>query len=191
MNRDFITDIEFRGRDFVQEPIKMADFENCQFIQCNFASADLSECRFEDCRFEQCDLSNANISETAFQNIRFDSCKLIGLQFDTCNSFLLAFQFKQCILNYASFYQLKIPGTRFTKCNIEEADFTNTILNSAIFNECNLNGSMFENTQLEKADFYTSSHLIINPETNNIRGARFSLENIEGLLTKYNIVVER
>ena len=191
MNKTFISDQEYKDLDFTRQSLQISEFENCSFIRCNFASADLSERRFENCRFEECDLSNASISKTAFQKVHFNLCKLIGLQFDTCNSFLLEFQFTKCILNYASFYQLKIPGTIFTKCTIEEADFTNSILNAATFDACILNGTMFENTQLEKADLYSSDHFIIDPERNNIWGARFSMENLDSLLTKYNIVVEK
>lgn len=187
MSKKFITDIEFKGIT----SLEMADFENCRFIQCNFASTDLSDIHFTDCFFEQCDLSNAKITKTAFQNVRFESCKLIGLQFDTCNPFLLSFHFNQCILNYASFFQLKIPQTQFSGCSIEEADFSHANLNSSTFRDCNLIGSMFENTQLEKADLYSATQIIIDPERNNIRGARFSFDNIEGLLIKYDIVLER
>lgn len=187
MSKKFITDKEFKG----SESLELADFENCRFIQCNFASADLSEIHFTDCQFEQCDFSNAKITKTAFQNASFDSCKLIGLQFDTCNPFLLSFQFKLCILNYASFFQLKIPKTQFSECTIVEADFSNANLSSASFNNCNLSGSTFENTRLEKTDFYSATQITLDPERNNIRGARFSIENSIGLLMKYDIRIER
>ncbi len=191
MSNKFITDKNFDGIDFTNEPIQMADFENCVFSNCNFASSELNDRHFEDCTFENCDLSNAKITGTAFRNIRFKACKLIGLQFDTCHPFLIAFQFNQCILNYASFYQLKIPGTLFKQCTIIEADFSSTDLSKAIFDDCNLSGTMFENTKLQNADLYNSSSFIIDPNINVITGARFSVENLSGLLTKYDIVIER
>lgn len=191
MNRKFNTDKEYRSLDFSSEALEMADYENCRFIQCNFALSDLSERQFEDCSFDECDLSNANITHTAFRTVSFESCKLIGLQFDTCNPFLLAMKFKKSILNFSSFFQLKLPGTVFSQCSIQEADFSNANFNGATFHECDLIGSMFDNTQLEKADFYTATQFIIDPEKNKISEARFSYENIEGLLTKYNIVLER
>lgn len=149
-----------------------------------------SQRHFEDCIFEQCDLSNTNINQSAFRNIRFRSSKLIGLQFDTCHPFLLSFQFDQCILNYSSFYQLKIQGTVFKKCMMQEVDLSETILDDALFYECNLTGTMFGNTSLRNADLYSSTGFVLDPEKNNISGARFSVASLPGLLMKYNINVE-
>lgn len=191
MTRKFITDSEFRGIDYSTSPIEETDFENCHFINCNFANTGLNNLQFEDCVFENCDLSNVPIQNTAFRNIQFNACKLIGLQFDTCNPFLLSFQFQQSILNFSSFYRLQIPGTVFQNCTIEEADFTETNLAKAVFDDCILTGTMFGNTSLQNADLYNSSGFIIDPETNNLNGARFSIENLPGLLMKYNLKIER
>ena len=53
-----------------------------------------------------------------------------------------------------------------------------------------LSGAIFENCNLEKCDFRSSSNFIINPEMNTIKGAKFSVGNITGLLQQYNIVIE-
>ena len=90
-------------------------------------------------------------------------------------------------MNYASFYGLKIPKTKFIECMIVEADFKETNLKEAVFANCDLSGSMFENTNLQAADLRDNAEISLDPEMNQITGAKFSLENLPGLLQKYNI----
>lgn len=186
----YFTDETYKGNDFSVEEKLEANYDNCEFFDCSFAGADLSDLNFEDCTFKSCDFSNAKILNTAFKTVSFNSCKLIGLQFEMCNPFLLAFTFNSCILNYATFYQLKIPGTRFSKCMLLEADFTESDLTGATFEDCNFSGAMFGNTRLENADFRGSVDFSIDPEQNQLSGARFSLETLPGLLQKYGIKVQ-
>ena len=115
---------------------------------------------------------------------------MLGIDFSNCNPFLLRFNFQECQLNFASFYQLKIKGTQFISCNLTEVDFVNTTLENALFENCILVGAQFENTLLEKANFYTAIGFTINPETNYIQGAKFAANGLAGLLTKYQIQVE-
>jgi fluoroquinolone resistance protein len=185
----YFTDKTFKANNFSVVQHHQADFDNCEFIDCLFAGADLSDQSFEDCTFKSCDFSNAKILNTSFKNVTFKSCKLIGLQFDGCNPFLLAFNFNSCILNYTTFYQLKIPGTCFSKCMLIEVDFTEADLSGATFDDCNLSGAIFGNTKLEKADFRGSVDFSIDPEQNQLSGACFSLESLPGLLQKYNIKI--
>jgi uncharacterized protein YjbI with pentapeptide repeats len=189
MSTTYIIDKNFKGIDFSEKGIETADYENCTFNDCIFSNTMLRDFSFEDCHFENCDFSNTKIPNSAFKNVVFKNCKLIGLQFDECNPFLLEFQFEGCILNYSSFYRLKIKATRFTKCVMHEVDFSEANLSKAIFNDCDFSGSMFIRTNLQKADFRTSYNFSINPEQNLISGAKFSMETLSGLLHKYKIVV--
>jgi uncharacterized protein YjbI with pentapeptide repeats len=79
--------------------------------------------------------------------------------------------------------------TRFTRCSIQEAEFTDTDLTEAIFDECNLSGSTFYHTILTKADFRTATGFTIDPEQNRIKNAKFSVYGLQGLLGKYGIQV--
>jgi uncharacterized protein YjbI with pentapeptide repeats len=64
-------------------------------------------------------------------------------------------------------------------------------LTQAVFNNCNLELASFDRTLLEKADFRSSYNYVINPETNKIKKAKFSLLGVAGLLEKYDIVIEK
>jgi len=79
---------------------------------------------------------------------------------------------------------------KFSNCDLQETDFAMAELVQAIFDNCNLAGASFEASNLEKADFRTSYHYTINPETNKIKKARFGKENLEGLLSHLDIIIE-
>ena len=190
MPKIYIYDKEFNSVNFAEKPIEIGDYENCTFKNCIFSKTNLSDFNFDECLFTNCDFSNAKITNTAFKEVEFRNCKLMGLQFDECKPFLLAFRFINCQLNLSAFYGLKIKNTYFENCILNEVDFTDTVLSGSTFKNCNFSGAMFGNSNLEKVDFRSSVNFSINPETNRISKARFSVENITGLLDKYDIIIE-
>ena len=95
-----------------------------------------------------------------------------------------------CQLNFSSFYQLKIPKTQFINCKLEEVDFTESQLQEVIFDGSNLKNAIFEATNLEKSDFTSALHFSIDPDANRLKGAKFSKDNLIGLLHKYKISIE-
>ena len=115
---------------------------------------------------------------------------MLGLRFDTCNPFALSFGFERCILNHASFYQTKLKKTSFKDCQLHEVDLSGCDLSAAVFDNCDLKDSSFESTILEKADFRTAFNYSINPETNRLKKAKFSISGLPGLLEKYGIEVD-
>jgi uncharacterized protein YjbI with pentapeptide repeats len=66
-----------------------------------------------------------------------------------------------------------------------EADLTNVVLHN-----CDLLGSKFDNTILEGCDFRTTNNFSIDPEKNRMKKAKFSRNNVEGLLRKYAVVID-
>jgi uncharacterized protein YjbI with pentapeptide repeats len=189
MVKTYVESQDFKGKDYTQKPLDLAEYENCSFTDCNFSGTDLSDIFFVDCVFESCDLSNAKLNETAFRTVRFKHCKLLGLHFDDCNAFLLSLGFDTCVLNYSIFFKLKLKNTHFENCRLEEVDFTETDLSNAIFGQCDLQKAVFENTNLQGADLRTAYNFSIDPEQNRIKKAKFSAQNIVGLLDRYDITV--
>jgi fluoroquinolone resistance protein len=190
MKKEYIEDQNFKGENYSTTPLKQGEYNNCAFINCTFSNADLSDTQFIECTFDSCDLSNAKLKNTAFQDVNFTNSKLLGLHFDDCKDFLLSFNFDNCLLNYASFYKLKIKNTRFINCKMEDVSFEKTDLANAVFSYCELHKALFDNTNLEGADFRTSVNFSINPELNSMKKARFSAQNLAGLLDKYKISIE-
>jgi uncharacterized protein YjbI with pentapeptide repeats len=69
-------------------------------------------------------------------------------------------------------------------------DFTESDLTNAYFDNCDLKKAIFEKTILEKSDFKSTFGFSIDPEKNRLKKAKFSKENIIGLLQHHNIIVE-
>jgi uncharacterized protein YjbI with pentapeptide repeats len=165
------------------------EFEQCRFVGSDFSGADLTNKRFIDCLFERCNLSLATLAGAAFQQVTFRECKLSGVQFSACRDMLFEIELAHCQLPYASFHGKRMRGTRFTHCVLNDVDFSYTDLTEAVFQECTLTGAIFEQTQLTAADFTTATGFLIAPDSNSVKKARFSLEGLPGLLSKYDIIV--
>ncbi len=185
-----ISDQLFEGIQYHETGLHCGEYDHCTFKDCIFSQVDLSYSIFTSCRFENCDLSNAKINGTAFRQVVFKECKMLGLRFDLCNTFLLSFAFDHCLLNFSSFYLLKIKNTQFRSCTLQEVDFSECDLTKSSFAESDLSGAIFDQTNLEQADFATAYHFNIIPENNKILKAKFSKQNIEGLLSHYKIIIE-
>ena len=161
-------------------PAGTDSFARCLFENCRLPGAVLNGLTFEDCLFFGCDLSLAQVTGTAFKNVVFEECKLQGLPLYACARWLLAVRFKKCMLRFASFAGLPLKKTVFEECDLREASFV----------RCDLTHASFLHTHLEKTDFTTSFGLALDPETNCLRGARFSVYSLPGLLAKYGIVTD-
>lgn len=190
MGRTFIQDKRFEGVDFTEQRLEKGEYENCSFNNCFFAHTDLSEVSFTECSLENCDLSMAKLTHTSFRDVTFSDCKLLGLRFDECNPFLLAFTFESCILNFSSFFRLKLKKTLFRDCRMQEVELVEADLSQAVFAGCDLSGTVFGKTVLEGADLSTAVNYTIDPELNRIAKAKFALNGLPGLLAKYRIVVK-
>jgi len=115
---------------------------------------------------------------------------MLGLQFNKCNEFAFFIEVDKCQLNHSSFFKRKLSKIAFNKTKLQEVDFTECNLSSAVFNDCDLQNAIFKNTNLQNADFRSSTNFTIDPENNKIKGAKFTLDTVVGLLTKYNIKIE-
>jgi len=183
-------EITYKGTDFSERDLSDTIFELCHFDSCNFSGLALYNTQFTECSFTNCDFSGAQLPQTSFQQVAFKSCKLMGLRFADCKQLLLEMQFDACLLDFSTFYQLPLKATRFTDCSLKEADFGEADLSKTVFKNCDLQGALFERTKLDAADLTTARAFIIDPEINSLKKARFSRHNLDGLLTKYDIVIE-
>ena len=180
----------FQTINYTLSPLPKGEYENCQFINCDFSDTNFSEMKFIDCEFTGCNLSLVKLGKTIFRDINFKDCKMLGLRFDHCSEFGLAFSFDKCILDHCSFYQTKIKKTVFKGCQLHEADLTECDATGSIFDHCDLLDATFENTILEKADLRNSYNFSIDPAANKIKKAKFSLSAVAGLLNKYGIEID-
>ncbi len=185
-----IEDKTYDKVDFTISPIGKGEYESCTFNSCDFSNTDLSEITFLECRFNGCNLSLAKLVNAVFRDAVFKDCKLLGLRFNSNGKFGLSFRFENCMLNHSSFDGATIKNTLFKNCLLQEADFTGSDLTGSVFDCCDFTRAVFENTIVEKADFRTSVGYSINPITNRIKKAKFSLSAVSGLLDVFDIEID-
>jgi fluoroquinolone resistance protein len=190
MTTNYIVEQSFDGIDFTQQPMVIGEYERCRFLKCNFAEAGLSGAVFIECQFIDCDLSMARIANASFREVIFKGCKQLGLRFDQCNKMLFSVAFENCVLNFSSFYKLKLKSTKFINCSLHEVEFAEADLSFIDFSGGDLTRAVFENTNLTGADFRRAHGYIIDPEKNEMKKARFSIEGLPGLLSKHNLNIE-
>lgn len=181
---------EFSRIAFDQSVLAKAEYYKCRFIDCNFSGSTLSNIVFSECEFVGCDMSNANINGAAFKEVKFNACKMFGLQFNSLNSFLFSAEFDQCDLTLSIFYRLKIKGFKFVQCKLQEVDFTEADLTNVEFENCNLDRAIIVSCILDKSDFRTAYNYQIDLDRNKLKKPRFSLQEVPGLLYKYNISID-
>ena len=190
MSIDYIEQQLFSKEDYSETPLPKGEYYNCNFRNCNFAESDLSEIRFSDCSFAGCDLSNVIVVKSSFQETSFKECKMLGFRFDSCDQLGMTVRFDNCMLDHASFYQVKLNHTVFKSTTLREVDFSEADLRNAILDQCDLLNATFDHSNLERANLSTALNYSIDPENNRIGGAKFSMPEVMGLLSKYSIVIQ-
>lgn len=188
MSTEFF-DKEFNGNIDLPTNFKNLSFENCSFAGCDFKEFSLTGTRFVDCRFNTCDLSNVNVSAARLRDSTFENCKLLGVQWNHFAD-VMSPTFKSSNLSYSNFVGLKLKKIIFQDCILGDVDFS-----QADLSECNFKGSdflnaKFYNTVLVKANFVDAINYLIDPISNKLKGARFSMPEAIGLLNGLGVVIE-
>ncbi|NDW09275.1 pentapeptide repeat-containing protein [Dysgonomonas sp. 520] len=173
----------------ITESIDSKEFEYCTFKNCNLSNIAITSCKFIECNFTGCDISMSKLTESQFSNVEFRDCKILGVKFNFCNKFLFDVRFYNCILDYSTFPEMKIPKTPFLKCSLKGVDFAGAMLEQAKFNESDLTDTIFESTNLKGADFSSAHNYIIDPRSNLLKNAKFSRDGLSGLLTNLGIKI--
>lgn len=185
-----ISEKNYHRIDFKDEVLQAGEYESCKFSDCIFSEVSLKDFRFMDCRFENCDLSSMRVDRSTFADVVFEGCKMLGIQFDKAASLTFSIQASECTLSHSTFYDLPMQETLFSSCRLEGVDFTGADLHGARFVACDLLNARFERCNLRDADFSTATGYQFDPELNRIKGAKFSLEGLVGLLAKHEIKIQ-
>jgi uncharacterized protein YjbI with pentapeptide repeats len=164
-------------------------FEDCTFKQLDLSNQDLAEFKFIDCFFEDCNLSNCKLRDTSFQECEFKNAKLLGLQFEDCKAFNFGISVVGSLLSHSTFYKMDLKNCSFKDSDLEEVDFSEADLQGISLVNCDLKMVVFDQTNLQDCDLLASSNLQIDPENNQIKGAKIPSDQLVGLLAKYGIVV--
>lgn len=164
-------------------------FTSCSFHSCDFSESILRNAKFSACTFINCNLSMTKLDGCRFQDCHFIECKIVGAEFFKCEKTFFSVSFKKCLLNYCNFSDLNMKNTSFYGSHLKENHFTNTSLIGADFTDADLSGTLFHNCDLCKADFSSAKQYDIDPQTNKIKKAKFSLPEAVGLLRGFDITL--
>ncbi|MFD2569483.1 pentapeptide repeat-containing protein [Spirosoma soli] len=177
--------------DIEQLPLVWADheFEQCTFKKLDLSRAVLAKANLINCRFEDSKLTQVDLTQAKLNDVKFINCQLPQVDFSVCNSFGFGVAFDGCQLDYAVFLNLKLKKTSFIDCSMKEVHFVACDLTGSGFKNCNLELAKFDNNNLSQVDFSTSYHVSLDPAENKVKKARFSVHNLPGLLTKYDLVI--
>jgi len=175
------------GVHFQDIPLRGKEFSRCVFRFCDFTTADLGGSEFADCRFEGCNFSNTALSGARILDPTFDGCKLAGLAFYRLDQLVFGFVARECKIVNCNFSDIKAKKSVVVKCSITDSDFANADFQSADFGGTEFSGCVFHQVDLKKADFSEARGYEINPQTNDVRRAVFSLPHAVGLLCGLDI----
>lgn len=190
MQYQIIEEQKFNKVDYSETALPKGEYELCTFNGCDFSNSELSKIKFIECEFVGCNLSSANIIGASFQEVKFEDCKMLGVRFDLCDGFGLALDFTNCQLDHSSFYQVKLINSSFLNCKLKDIDLTEANLSGVQFKTCDLQRAIFGRSNLEKTDFRTASNYSIDLQNNKVKGSKYSLNGVAGLLEKYQIIIE-
>lgn len=181
-------DEEFRNIDFAKSELA-SSYVGCSFESCSFARADVSDILFEDCTFIDCDFSTTKVVGTSFQEVTFDRCKVQGVLFETAKPFLFSFRGLNSNFDHSSFYKVDMQNCTFDGSSLKQADFSESNCTGVPFKACLLHDTRFDRSALQRADFTTAAGFTIDPNINDLKGAKFSKDNLSGLLSIYPIKI--
>lgn len=179
----------FKSENFSKKSLEGHVFNSCSFMNCDFSESILRNAKFSTCVFTNCNLSLPKLDACRFQDVQFIDCKIVGAEFFKCDRAFLSLSFKKCLLSYCNFSDLNMKNTHFNGSKIQEAHFTNTVLTGADFADTDLSGTLFHNCDLCKADFSTAVRYSIDPQTNKVKKAKFSLPEAISLLRGFDITI--
>jgi uncharacterized protein YjbI with pentapeptide repeats len=171
----------FDDETFVGLDLAGADLSDKLFAGCTFRNVKLAEscwrrARLEDCVLEACELTRLAPAEMALRGVQFNRCKMMGIDWTGVGEYP-DLGFADCNLDYCSFTSIRLRKTPFARCSLVEASFVEADLTEARFDTCRFTGARFERCDLRKASFGGSQDLLLDPATNQVRGASIPTES--------------
>jgi fluoroquinolone resistance protein len=177
---------------YANKVIKGREFQNCIFKNCDLSNSNFSHSKFLDCVFLSCNLSMIKMTGTTLSNVIFKDCKILAVNFNDCENFLFSIlRVESCNLDFTSFVGKKMLKTEFIKSSMKEANFEQANLAGSVFDQVDLSSAAFYKTDLTSTDFTTAYNFDIDPESNTLKKASFSMEGLPGLLRKYGLKINQ
>ena len=185
--------VAFNDKDFSGQKIVGIEFDDCTFKNCDIKETQFRQCRFIDCHFVDCDMNVVGFSGSRFEATHFKSCKLNGVDWTMVDyaEFLTEapFSFYESVLDYSSFFGLKLENLSLQQCRLIEVDFREADLVGINLENCELSMAQFRHTNLSAGNFVEARDYEIDLRINTITGAKFSREEALSLLASLEITL--
>ncbi len=178
----------FHGLDWSNEVIHDRHFDGCVFENCRFSGATFAGCQFSDCLFKSCDLAAARFCDSVLLRVVYESSKLSGIVWAEVRQALFSVEFRECMLNYGSFYAMNLSKSVFLDCTAIDVDFREANLSNVSFAGTDLQDSTFSGTNLAHTDFSNARSYSIDPTQNTLHKTVFSWPEGMSLLDCFDIV---
>ena len=141
---------EYQRLDLADSAIERLHFETVIFTQAILTSTRFENLRLEDVRLAGCNLANAAWPKASCVRAEFIGCRMTG--FATQEAIFGDTIFRDCKLDLAQFYQVKMPGVRFEDSPLTGTDFRKSDLTGVAFVRCDLSNTDFTGATLAGAD---------------------------------------
>jgi fluoroquinolone resistance protein len=174
--RESFDDETFDGFDLARADLSDKVFAGCRFRNVKLPESRWRRARLEGCVLEGCDLTRLAPAELALRGVQFTRCKMMGIDWTSVGAYP-DLSFADCNLDYCSFTSVRVRKIPFVRCSLVEANFVDADLTEARFDTCRLTGARFERCDLRKASFTGSQDLLLDPATNQVRGASIPFES--------------
>jgi uncharacterized protein YjbI with pentapeptide repeats len=130
------------------------------------------------------------VTDTVLRRVEFKKSDLRGMNFEAAAEFGFGIACENSRLDNCSFVRRKMKDTPFRGGELRECYFAGCDLSGAVFDGCDMTGTTFEECNLSGADLRTAIGYVINPLDNRVARARFSEQNLAGLVGPLGVVVE-
>jgi len=180
--------IEFSGIQDIND-IKSKSFYNCTFTNCDFTGSDFSFSLLSDCVFKDSNFSLIKLAETKIHNAHFIACKVLGVDFTQVSKLIFKIGFRESQITKCTFALLDMNESEFIDCTIYQSDFYQSKLKKSNFSDSDLKDTIFENTDLTETDFCNAKNYSINPMTNKVKNAEFTMPDAICLLDALEVKI--
>lgn len=153
--------------------------ENCRFNACT-----LERCSLSGVVFSFTTMKDAWLVGCAVRGVAWG-----GLQGKT-GVFQPIAKIENSSFRYSDFSGMALNGFDWTGAELQQCTFDETRLAGASFSGVRLGASRFTRCDLQKADFRGAEEYVIDLESNRLKGARFSFPDVVRLLDGTGIVIE-
>jgi uncharacterized protein YjbI with pentapeptide repeats len=170
LERESFDDETFVGFELARADLSGKAFAGCTFRNVKLPESRWARARLEDCVLESCDLTRLAPAGMALRGVQFNRCKMMGIDWTGVGDYP-DLGFADCNLDYCSFSALRLRKIPFVRCSLVEANFVDADLTEARFDDCRLTGARFARCDLRKASFAGAQDLLLDPATNQVRGA--------------------